>query len=240
MRIWSACRTCATKSTSRSATCSGRRPTARRYQALKEQERRLTAELLALRLRELDSGAQVQDGAVRERDLAMQAALAEQRAAEAAIERQRAVHGEHGETLAAVQARYYEIGADITRTEQSIEHTRELRERQRTDLAQTHATLAELAAHIERDEQQLATLREELARLAPERAAAQQAESQAAAAAGSGRAGPAALAAALGGAHERRERRGPERAGRARAHRAAGEPVAAPRGAGAASRARST
>src|SRR5438094_4638540 len=32
---------------------------ARRYQALKEQERRLTAELLALRLRDLDSGAQV-------------------------------------------------------------------------------------------------------------------------------------------------------------------------------------
>src|SRR2546430_14980801 len=36
---------------------------ARRYQALKEQERRLTAELLALRLRDLDSGAQVHDAA---------------------------------------------------------------------------------------------------------------------------------------------------------------------------------
>ena len=35
--------------------------TARRYQALKEQERRLTAELLALRLRDLDSGAEVHD-----------------------------------------------------------------------------------------------------------------------------------------------------------------------------------
>src|SRR2546423_1908440 len=53
---------------------------ARRYQALKEQERRLTAELLALRLRDLDGGAQVHDAAVRERELAMQGALAEQRA----------------------------------------------------------------------------------------------------------------------------------------------------------------
>ena len=60
--------------------------TARRYQALKEEERRLTAELLALRLREIDSGAEVHDSGVRDRDLAMQAALAEQRAAEAAIE----------------------------------------------------------------------------------------------------------------------------------------------------------
>src|SRR5438105_2546072 len=40
---------------------------ARRYQALKEQERRLTAELLALRLRDLDSGAEVHDAAVRGR-----------------------------------------------------------------------------------------------------------------------------------------------------------------------------
>src|SRR5437588_139105 len=63
---------------------------ARRYQALKEQERRLTAELLALRLRDLDSGAQVHDAAVRERELVMQGALAEQRAAESAIEKQRA------------------------------------------------------------------------------------------------------------------------------------------------------
>src|ERR1700749_482293 len=50
--------------------------TARRYQAFKEQERRLTAELLALRLRDLDSGAEVHASAMRVRHLAMQAALA--------------------------------------------------------------------------------------------------------------------------------------------------------------------
>jgi hypothetical protein len=56
--------------------------TARRYQVLKETERRLTAELLALRLREIDSGAEVQDSAVRECELTMQQALADQRSAE--------------------------------------------------------------------------------------------------------------------------------------------------------------
>src|SRR5215467_16049511 len=85
--------------------------TARRYQALKEQERRLTAELLALRLRELDSGAEVHDATVRARELAMQAEISAQRAAEAAIERQRAEHGAQGEALGSVQARYYEVGA---------------------------------------------------------------------------------------------------------------------------------
>ena len=141
--------------------------TARRYQGLKEQERRLTAELLALRLRDLDSGAEVHDAAVRERELAMQAALAEQRAAEAAIEKQRAVHTEHSEQLSPVQGRYYEVGADISRLEQTIEHTRELRERQRADLAQAHTTLTDLASHIDRDEQQLAAVRAEIAAAAP-------------------------------------------------------------------------
>jgi chromosome segregation protein len=154
---------------------------ARRYQALKEQERRVTAEVLALRLRDLDSGAQVHDAALRERELALQAAFAGQRAAEAALERQRAVHASRSESLSVVQGRYYEVGADISRLEQSLEHTRELRERQRADLAQTQAALGDLAAHIGRDELQLAAVRAELTRLAPELEASARAESEAAA-----------------------------------------------------------
>jgi chromosome segregation protein len=154
--------------------------TARRYQALKEEERRLTAELLALRLRELDSGAQVHDSATRAREIEMQAALADQRAAEASIETQRAHHGSASDRVSAVQARYYEIGAEISRLEQTIQHTRELRERQRADLGKTRATLAELGAHIERDERQLAELAAEIARATPELERAQAAETAAA------------------------------------------------------------
>ncbi len=145
---------------------------ARRYQVLKDQERRALAELLALKIRDLDSGVQIQDSAVRERDLAMQAALADQRASEAALERQRAVQTEHAERVSSVQGRHYEIGADITRTGQSLQHTREMRERQRTDLAKAREQLAELAALIERDEQQVAALRAELASLEPHSAEA--------------------------------------------------------------------
>ncbi len=154
--------------------------TARRYQALKEEERRLTAELLALRLKELDSGAQVHDSATRAREIEMQAALADQRAAEASIESQRTHHGAASERVSAVQGRYYEIGADISRLEQTIQHTRELRERQRADLAKTRTTLSELGAHIERDERQLADLAEEIARSTPELERAQGAETAAA------------------------------------------------------------
>lgn len=154
--------------------------TARRYQAFKEQERRLTAELLALKLRDLDSGAEVHDSAMRDRELSMQSALADQRSAEAAIEKQRAFHAEQSDRVSAVQGRYYEIGAEISRFEQTIQHTRELRDRQRTDLAQAHATLADLASHIERDERQLAELHAEIERLSPEIEGAQRAEAAAA------------------------------------------------------------
>ena len=149
---------------------------ARRYQAMKEDERRLTAELLALRLRELDSGAQVHDSATRARELEMQAALADQRAAEAAIETARAQHATTSERVSAVQGRYYEVGAEISRLEQTIQHTRELKERQRADLEQSRTTLAELGSHIERDERQLIELGAEIARATPELEGAESAE----------------------------------------------------------------
>jgi chromosome segregation protein len=169
---------------------------ARRYQALKETERRLTTELIALKLRDLDSGAEVHDAALRARELAMQAELATQRAAEAALEKQRSAQGLHGERLSAVQARYYEAGAEISRLEQTLEHTRELRERQRDDLAQAAGTLTELATHIARDEHQLEALRAELAQLTPALEAARAAEQRAA----------SALEAAERGLHDSQQR----------------------------------
>jgi chromosome segregation protein len=110
----------------------------------------------------------------------MQAALADQRAAEASIETQRTEHGAASDRVAAVQGRYYEIGAEISRLEQTIQHTRELRERQRTDLGKTRATLSELGSHIERDERQLAELAEEIARSTPALESAQAGEAAAA------------------------------------------------------------
>ena len=141
---------------------------ARRYQDLKGQERTLTAESLALRLRELDGTAAEQEQDMRERELAMQQSLAEQRASEAAIEKQREFYGELSATLSVVQARYYEMGAAVTRTEQSLAHARQMRERATQEQAQLGSQLTSIAEQTVRDEQQLAALRAELAALAPQ------------------------------------------------------------------------
>jgi len=128
---------------------------ARRYREYKERERTVQAELLALRLNALESDLAGQDTLGRERDTALQAAIADLRAVESDIEKARAVHAERNDALAAVQGRYYEAGAEASRTEQSLQHARELRQRQRTDLEAIGSALVESQALLSRDQEQV-------------------------------------------------------------------------------------
>jgi chromosome segregation protein len=152
---------------------------ARRFQELKNDERRLSAEVLALRLREIDSGAAINDRAMRDADLRLQEFLAAQRAAEAAVEKQREFQFAASERVSAVQGSFYQQGAEVARAEQQLQHTRELRERQRRELAQLREMLAEVSGQLVRDEARVEELRSEIAALDPGASSAQQAESAA-------------------------------------------------------------
>lgn len=150
--------------------------TARRYQALKQDERKVAAELLALRLRVIEHDSQAKEGLLRERDTAMQGLIAELRHIESSIEASREDFTEKSEALNAVQGRYYQIGAEISRAEQSIQHSRELRQRQRADLEQAEQGASEAASHLTRDQTQIDQLRRELEQLEPGLAAARERE----------------------------------------------------------------
>ncbi len=156
--------------------------TARRYQALKQDERKLSAELIALRLRAIEIDSQTKEGILRERDTALQAAIAQLRSIESAIETAREDFTEKSEALNAVQGRYYQIGAEISRTEQSIQHGRELRQRQRQDLEQAESGASEATLHLTRDEAQIDSLRRELEELEPGLIAARDRERESASA----------------------------------------------------------
>jgi chromosome segregation protein len=151
---------------------------ARRYQELKNDEQRLSAEVLALRLREIDSGAAINDRAMRDADLRLQEALAAQRAAEAAVEKQREFQFAAGERVNAVQGGFYQQGAEVARAEQTLAHTRELRERQKRELSQAREMLAEVSGQLARDEARVEALRSEIAGLDPGASAAQEAEAR--------------------------------------------------------------
>jgi chromosome segregation protein len=152
---------------------------AKRFQELKNDERRLTAEVLALRLREIDSGAAINDRAMRDADLRLQEQLATQRAAEAAVEKQREFQFAASERVSDVQGGFYQQGAEVARAEQQLAHTRELRERQRRELSQAVEMLAEVSGQLGRDEARVEELRSEIAALDPGASAAQEAEGEA-------------------------------------------------------------
>jgi chromosome segregation protein len=156
--------------------------TARRYQALKQDERKLTAELLALRIKVIEQDSQTKEGIMRERDTAMQAVIAELRSLESSIESAREDFTEKSEALNGVQGRYYQIGAEISRAEQSIQHARELRHRQRQDLEQAERGASEAQLHLTRDQTQIDELNTELGQLEPGLSTARERERASAAA----------------------------------------------------------
>ena len=140
---------------------------AERYKELKIDERRIRAELLALKWRALDAALAERQRAIRERETALEAAIAEQRKAEATIEHSRDAHTEANDTFNAVQARFYSVGADIARVEQAIQYAKETRQKQQQDLAQAEHGWREVSGHIERDRAQIEELARTLAEMSP-------------------------------------------------------------------------
>jgi chromosome segregation protein len=150
--------------------------TAERYREMKAQERRLEAELLALRLVGLEAEEATHKAALEERETRLQEAVAQLRRAEAELESTRERYREDSEAMNVLQGDYYRIGAEIARLEQAIQHARDLRQRQGRELEEAEQGLLEIRQHIERDEDLLAELNQALGALGPELDAARAAE----------------------------------------------------------------
>jgi chromosome segregation protein len=163
--------------------------TAEKYQALKREEHKAQASLLALRWRYQAREAAAREQTVIEKHIRQEQAMTELRGFEARIERLRVRYTEANEKLNEVQARYYKSGGDIARNEQAIQHHKALRARQQQELdqlqhawqaAETEARcdrdqLAQLACSIAAAEPELEHTQSELTRYAAELATAEQA-----------------------------------------------------------------
>jgi chromosome segregation protein len=150
--------------------------TAKRYGRLKDDERRTAAELLALRLRELDDRANDSQRGLSEQETDLEAVVAQQRKIEAEIEEQRLAQSERSDEFNEVQGRYYKAGSEIARLEQTIEHAHELRERQQKDLEQAISGAEEIAGHINQDLSEIEQLELSLSELVPGLEQAQESE----------------------------------------------------------------
>ena len=155
--------------------------TAERYSKYKKEERRTAAELLALRTRELDERGSTAGSKLAERKTNLEASIAKQRSLEASLEATRVRQSESTDAFNKVQGRYYKVGSEIARLEQSIEHARELRERQQEDLEQAISGAREIAAHIDQDQTEIEQLELTLSELVPGLEQARQSEQASAA-----------------------------------------------------------
>ncbi|MDG2375660.1 MAG: chromosome segregation protein SMC, partial [Woeseiaceae bacterium] len=154
--------------------------TAERYGRYKDEERKTVAELLALRLRDLDARSKDSKSALAEKETVLESLIAGQRNTEAKMEDARSQQSDRSDEFNEVQGRYYKAGSEIARIEQAIEHAHELRERQQEDLEQAVEGAAEIAGHINKDESEIAQLELTLNELVPglENANARQERSQ--------------------------------------------------------------
>ncbi len=138
-----------------------------RYKELKTEQRRVTAELLALRLQALRGDVETTDEQLTVRRDELETAIAAQREADEGAEQARREVGERNEALNAVQGEYYRVGAEIARLEQSIKHRKELMQRQREDLETAEYQLEEIETHVENDQLELEQLELALEELNP-------------------------------------------------------------------------
>jgi chromosome segregation protein len=140
---------------------------AERYKNLKAEQRKVNAELLALRLSAHRAEVAGHESALRERQLALDGAVTAQRTAETTIEKLRVELADRNERFGVVQGNYYKVGAEIARLEQSLQHRKELIQRQSEDLRGTGQQVAEINAHIESDQVELQELERTLSELGP-------------------------------------------------------------------------
>lgn len=141
---------------------------AEKYQEYKAEERQLKAQLLALRWQSLNQQVGSREQVIGDQEVAFEALVAEQRSADAAIERLRDGHHELSERFNLVQGRFYSVGGDIARVEQSIQHGQQRLRQLQDDLREAEKARLETESHLGHDRTLLATLGEELEMLLPE------------------------------------------------------------------------
>ncbi len=140
---------------------------AEKYKIYKEEERQVKAQLLALHWREMDNELKNYDSIIKTYEVKIEEQIADQRRLGAEIEKHRQAGIEASDQFNEIQVRYYALGTDIARLEQTISHYRERVGQLEKDKAQVEQTWQELTRHTETDQQRVVSFRQELSENEP-------------------------------------------------------------------------
>lgn len=141
---------------------------AEKYTEFKKQERSLKAQVQALKYRELDQQAQAKQQGIRELEIKMESFVTDQVNKDTLIEKYRAQYTELGDKFNEVQGRFYAIGADIARIEQSIKHAEERNRQLQVDLERTDREAREVKERLAADREREQLWQAELLEIEPE------------------------------------------------------------------------
>ncbi|MAZ88075.1 MAG: chromosome segregation protein SMC [Cellvibrionaceae bacterium] len=141
---------------------------AEKYTEFKKEERLLKAQLQAFRFKVLDAEASVKQEAISALELNVESFVTDQVSNDTAIDKYRTQYTELGDKFNEVQGRYYSIGADIARIEQTIQHSQERGRQLQSDLEQTERDCKEAEQHLVADKEKAEAWEEELMELEPE------------------------------------------------------------------------
>ena len=145
---------------------------AERYRELKREQRQGTAELLVLRIRDMNADLAARDRTLQRLEVEYERALSVLRRDDANIERARAEQQEHSDAFNRVQGLAYEVSATIGKTEHAIESNRERQSQLETNLANAQRRLDETARQLADDEREVTSLETAIAAKVPELEAA--------------------------------------------------------------------
>jgi len=141
---------------------------AEKYKEFKAEERLKKGQLQALKWQVLDVDYRKRELEIAELDVQYEAKMAQQTAADAAIEERRQSHHERNDVFSSAQAKYYEVGSQIARHEQKLEHQAQMSLQLSQDLAETEKGILETQRALEEDQLKLEEVNEELMMLEPE------------------------------------------------------------------------
>ncbi|WHI47854.1 chromosome segregation protein SMC [Microbulbifer sp. VAAF005] len=141
---------------------------AEKYSRFKEEERSHKANLQALKYRELDDQSKAKQQQIGELELTVEELVTRQVTCDTGIEQKRVGYHELSDSFNEVQGRFYAVGGDIARLEQSIAHARERSTRLHSDLAQTEQEYREAETNLEVDREKAAQFEEELEIILPD------------------------------------------------------------------------
>jgi chromosome segregation protein len=140
---------------------------AAKYRELKQEESLLTAQLYVLKLNSLSTELAVREASIKQDELDLERAIAEQRQFEANIEKSRQVHADSTDQFNAVQGQFYQLGADIARIEEAIQFNQARVKQLELDLESVEQRSIETARQLSMDESQITELTQSILGVRP-------------------------------------------------------------------------